>query len=114
MNSFVNDCGSPACIAGWTLALATDEELSSVDDICRMSAAQLLLGLNSSNGRSLLAPNKQNEGWDYAAKPGQPHYITAHHAVATLRHLAATSEVDWHRYAPVSGGDGIRGMEPSV
>jgi hypothetical protein len=76
-----HNCGTVACIAGWSAALRTGSAL----DASVMSEA-LYLGLDYSSGAKLF-------GCDMPIN--ERNVVTQEQAVRTLRHLAATGEVDW-------------------
>ena len=98
MNHIWNDCGSPACIVGWTLLVK--HGWRSDKDMPPWTVAQNLarndMRLTEEQAMSLFAPREDEEGWDYKAKRGDRDYITVDHAVATLKHLWATGDVSWH------------------
>lgn len=72
-----HNCGTVACIAGWTHQVFKTGGHT-------ISPAGYVLGLNEQESEALFLP----EGWaDDEIGPQQ--------AVRTLRHLAATGEVDW-------------------
>ena len=81
---FVNHpCGTPSCIVGWARSLWGSQHswLSDILDLVGDRAGQLIV------------PNHSYA--HYVAHKGEPGHITASHAAAVLRHLAATGEVDW-------------------
>ena len=81
-------CGTPACVAGWTLHLAGVPELEGGDD----SDAALALGLSVEEARRLFHPDAE-EGWRWYAEPGAPAWITRAHAAAAARIAADEGEV---------------------
>ena len=92
------ECGTAACIAGWAVARYGacgqqhdfDHERplrAGVDEYARRG-----LCLTEEEARSLFLPNPRRDGLGLAE-------VTADHAVRTLRHLAATGEVDWRATA---------------
>ena len=80
------DCGTPACISGWTRTLFGDGIHGSDID-------SELLGISSATGQRLFLPFEGGVYW--AEPPDSPRYITAKHAAAVLRNLADTGELDW-------------------
>ena len=75
-----HNCGTVACIAGWA-----DKVLTGRDpDVHSSDYAQGLLGLSAEQAIDLFVPS------DWAKNT-----ITPAHAVAVLRNLAETGEVDW-------------------
>lgn len=98
-----HDCGSAACIAGWANARYGKTGRASAFKPVRAAAlndphdnphgyAAETLGLSAPVASSLFVPNSCDEGVSIFA-------VTADHAVRTLRHLAATGEVDWRATA---------------
>ena len=87
MSDVAYPCGSPACIMGHAkdmlgvLARASDELLAKD------------LGISVLQATELSAPD--HEYADYGLVAGDFGFITKDHAVAVLRYLAATGEVDW-------------------
>lgn len=90
-----HDCGTCACIGGWTLALLSAKR---ADHFSEDRAADLL-GLTEDEAAELFRP----EGWS------APGLYTRPHAVRVLDHLLATGEVDWEstrRAKKTAGGSG--------
>ena len=75
-----HNCGTVACIAGWALAVAGKDG--------GFEAAAEFFGFKD---------QEEEESYDFPLFfPGSPHYgTTSSQAVAVLRHLAETGEVDW-------------------
>ena len=82
----VQDCGTTACVAGWTVILfGTPEDLRDYGNQVSHYAAVLLdIGLTES--RQLFLPNIRDVSYDD---------ITAADAADTLRRFAHTGIVDW-------------------
>jgi hypothetical protein len=89
MNEYIteNECGTVACIAGWTYL--TYGEASNIGD--PHESAAIHLALDTPSGQSLFIPTS-NDGL-----PRSTNYanITPAHAAQTLRKLAETGKVDW-------------------
>ena len=84
-------CGAPACLLGHQSAMygRTKKEINNYTYIAFANE----LGITSREAVELYVPCN---GFAYViARPGEPGWITKHHAVAVLRHLANTGEVDW-------------------
>ena len=79
----LNECGTPACIAGWAGRIFST----------RITQAEgyEILGLNEEQAWDLFLPGNQLNliGRFY-------NEITLGHAVKVLDHLIETGEVDWH------------------
>lgn len=94
-----NECGSPACIAGWTLYYCEGRGKSwrmaqrSYMDL--RDEASEYLNLTPAQAIRLFTPIESKDYFDHRAKQGTPRHITPHHAAGTLRHLAETGKVDW-------------------
>ncbi|MBO9589572.1 hypothetical protein [Devosia sp.] len=87
-------CGTTACIAGWAIAIEhqlTGESL--LEEITRRpvvsDAAASFLGIDGHQASDLFFAGSHPEHSDNWPA------ISAEAAVRTLRHLAATGEVDW-------------------
>lgn len=76
-----HSCGTVACIAGYCAALRTGD----ANDAWVLSEAKFL-GITYSKGEELFGCNMAER---------DRNKITSDQAVRTLRHLAATGEVDW-------------------
>ena len=93
--AYMHECGTPSCIAGWTVAVGRG--MDGTSDLDRtpwavVSEAVELLGLGYSAERALFCP------YPYGNKPeGPPDLATAKDAARTLRRLAETGKVDWTR-----------------
>ena len=95
MSSYTHDCDTPACLAGhgarlfWKLDL---QGLNLEDGV----ASELDIAGGKAN--KLFRPVTYN--FHFSADLNGEGYITKEHAVATLRHLAKTGEVDYDKCAP--------------
>ena len=87
-------CDTPACIAGWTLALYTREANES-DYVAGIDMAGAVLGLTARQTDALFTPESLTA--DYMAGEGQQGYISRDRAVRQLRQLAETGKVSWRR-----------------
>lgn len=85
-----HNCGTVCCIGGWTNFLFADDPMQ-----VGMQEAMKSLGLGPLPADDLFCPPRSQYAgsWDS---------ITPAHAVAVLRHLAATGKVDWSIGAPSS------------
>lgn len=79
MQDYTHRCGTPSCIAGWANSVFEAVDLNSGE------VAAVILGLDFEQESSLFYPS----GYSEASKH------TPAQAARTLRHLAATGEVDW-------------------
>lgn len=85
-----HNCGTVACIAGWTLAVLGNLKTEGFDE------AAAYLGVTRAND-----PDGNAELFFASNHPrakngvGPLQLISQEQALATLRHLAATGEVDW-------------------
>jgi hypothetical protein len=88
-----HDCGTVACIAGWALAVKKGSQPRNAKKAEgeALITAEEYLGLNQYEAHALFFPPERHE-----------RDITPSEAVAVLRHLAETGEVDWS-VAPVAG-----------
>ena len=77
-----HDCGTVACIAGWSNAIRTGGRPEEIDP----DEEAEWLGLSQGRADALFFPHLPREEW--AA-------ISQDQAIRTLRHLAETGEVDW-------------------
>jgi len=88
----IENCGTVACIAGWTHLLFDDDSRKEP-----FTHAKEVLGLSYDQARQLFYadnhPDKVDDGWGSMQAPLDD--ITPEAAIRTLRHLAATGEVDW-------------------
>jgi hypothetical protein len=83
-----NECGTVACIAGWTYLTYGDP--AGEGDPHELAAIHL--GLDEDRADDLFLPNPLTSGLPSCVTYAQ---ITPAHAAQTLRKLAATGEVDW-------------------
>lgn len=87
----IGGCGTTACIAGWAYALQRPRTKAAtfikrdVEVHVRADATEFL-GLTGVEAHKLFVPSDEAGPW---------RNITPAHAVAVLRHLAETGEVDW-------------------
>lgn len=79
-DAVLNECGTAACIAGWTLVVFQPEQLSTKGAV----DAEPYLGLNEGQAFKLFTP----PGW-------KTERYTRAHAVRVLDHLLETGEVNW-------------------
>lgn len=85
MSSYVHECGTPSCIAGWASWLSFGKAPVLADEILLFDRARGYLGLKEDAAKSLFLPaNYQDQD-----------LYTPTQAAETLRHLAKTGEVDW-------------------
>jgi hypothetical protein len=91
-----HNCGTVACIAGWTAYLAKGSEPThaywTYKDGHTSKIAREFLGLSRWEAGDLFEPGAVAAADWGSIKPSQ--------AVAVIRHLAATGEVDWSIGAP--------------
>lgn len=104
MNTFMYDalffedksgygCGTCACVAGWTAAVATSAtEPKEAYDWSFIRAADWL-GLNDDEQIAQLFYASNHPKAEHGVGPLND--LSPRQAVRTLRHLAATGEVDW-------------------
>ena len=85
-------CGSPACIAGWTIHLFP--ELSDTDRKPTRVAADIL-GLTPNQRQSLFYPDMRRHGAEMESGPEEEGYISAERAARQLRRYAKTGNVSW-------------------
>lgn len=105
MQSYLHSCGTPACIAGWAYAASRGSDGSEdlrpedrdqwSDSRTVAGEAQRFLGLDYTTSEQLFL------GFE---APVDLVRIKPEAAVAVLRHLAETGEVDW---------ENVGGYEPS-
>ena len=91
MRTPFHESGSPACLLGHAKALARVRGW----DI--YSPGGRLLGLNPQQIDKLYSPDGS---FHFHSEPNQGNFITQPHAIACLRHLAETGEVDWEETEP--------------
>lgn len=87
-----HNCGTIGCIAGWAASVAKG---SIIDDDASGDKAGKFLGLSGFQRMELFVPS----GW-------LDNNVTSSKAVAVLRHLAETGEVDWSVAASLSEAGG--------
>jgi hypothetical protein len=96
MGRCVHMCGTPACIAGHAM---TDDELHACWEDQGMAPARdaivRRLGITEPQSFALFNPSHLRVADWLAYDATEPGFITAAHAAACLRKLAATGEVDW-------------------
>ena len=82
-----HDCGSPACIAGWTVFKFHEypDELEAMPGDEVTITAKCLLGLDWDTAENLFKANPLGSVFD----------VTTTEAAACLRHLAETGKVQW-------------------
>ena len=88
MSEVAYPCGSPACIMGHAQAMRHRS--------AHTANATLLgrfLGILKAQANELAAP--EHKYAEYLATEGDEGFIAKQHAVAVLRNLAATGEVNW-------------------
>ena len=91
------ECGTPGCIAGWAIVYGDrkNEPLSYL-------RACTILGLNVDQADDLFVPEEEDACYradtvTFDGASDDPRFISKDRAVAQLRHLAATGEVDWSK-----------------
>ena len=107
MSSVLHDCGTPACIAGWALALRLQSEgpeLESMIDEYRVAhpevreRASIMLGTEMSIARDFLGLDN-GRAKDLFHADGVSSFfwekIEPEAAVKVLQHLINTGKVDW-------------------
>jgi len=102
-DSFMHECGTPACVAGWSVAVSTHGEFADVADLRfyrvdqfdRFSVRKYLGGIESIAGDNLgLTLDERTRMFDVDPYHGEEP-ATAAEAIEMLRHRAATGEVRW-------------------
>lgn len=91
MRYAVYPCGAPACLLGHNQIMHGRTAKKTISYSIGVFANDL--GINKDQAFELCAP--RNGSAKFAALPSDPGWITKRHAVAVLRHLANTGEVDW-------------------
>ena len=94
MEEFRYPCGSPACIAGWAVALFGDDLLNSGNTLFD---AGLILGLAPHTAMSLFTPEVPYA--QFSSSPGERGHISPEFAANVLDHLADYGSVCWYTYA---------------
>ena len=92
MEEYFHDCGAAACLAGHGAELFSLRSQGLEDGVTSE------LDIGADRGGKLFRPYTNN--FCFHAKPGSKGYITKEHAVAALRYLAKTGEVDYDRCTP--------------
>ena len=119
MQRFAFTCGAPACLAGWTVSVATGKELvlpkpyrnlslcfeegATGQQMIRIVATEALRISHTMTDQLFLPKIKEltddeDDSYYFAdcdAEPDDPGFISAKWAAETMRHLARTGEVDW-------------------
>lgn len=93
MAEVAHPCGSPACIAGWTVHLYGNRDESHRKD--DLAYAAELLGLEGDSRADDLFLGDDDAGASIEALPDQDNFISPERAAVVLRHLARTGKVDW-------------------
>ena len=93
MSVINHDCGTPACIVGYTLALEGYQGPANVH------GAQAWLELTDADAQALFSPDNETDGWTFSPEPGEKQ-ITSQHAVQCLRKFAVHNTVDWDASEP--------------
>ena len=86
-------CRTPACIAGWTIALGHDNPADVWGEKI-FDVARELLGISFSEGVQLFMPMGTVASYIITDRESRAH-ISLARAAAVLRHLAYTGIVDW-------------------
>lgn len=82
-------CGTVACIAGWAFEVSTNRRpVDWHDDVDGVAAA--FFGIDARTAEKLFVPLADVRATFFPLLHAEPR-----HAVAVLRHLAETGEVDW-------------------
>jgi hypothetical protein len=90
-------CGTACCIAGeaW-FAMPKEDRMWLSPDTPRVSqSAEAWLGLTEDEAQHLFIPDSEASGWPL-------HALSREAAIAVLRHLRETGEVDWGRFEDLS------------
>ena len=99
MSVYIHDCGTPGCIAGYTLAVATGtNNLHPVLDETHKSPETLardFLGLDYEPANELFKPQDEHAYWKADKNFCPDEIVTAGHAIAVINNLITTGEVDW-------------------
>ena len=85
------DCGAPACLMGHNAELHGRDWAELIGDLTHDIAEDL--GITKHQAEELCSP--QHDYADYFVSPDDLGFITKAHAVAVLRNLRDTGEVDW-------------------
>ena len=94
-----HECGTIACIAGWASRVSGDQS-ENPDHTYEVAAD--FLGLGALTANNLFMPTN---GF---VSLHQWNSITPAHAVAVLRHLAETGEVDWYIAPTLTNTNGAK------
>lgn len=95
MSEAIHPCGSAACIAGH--AMTTKEARVAIEHGLHLGMRELIaarLGITLPQSQELFNPAIPG-GVHWMAPPDTSRFISAAHAAACLRKLAATGVVDW-------------------
>ena len=96
MGAVLYPCGTPACIAGWTLAIAgASGEQQDPDEL---ACEQALLGLSNVQTNLLFIPDTAAARW--SAGEHERGWVSPEHAARCLERLAESGEVDWEGTRP--------------
>lgn len=99
MSIYIHDCGTPGCIAGYAIAVATGtNNLYPVLDETHKSPEVLatdFLGLDYESASELFKPQDEYAYWLADKNFCSDELVTADHAIAVIDNLIATGKVDW-------------------
>lgn len=92
--TFVETCGSTACICGWAIAIFDPKSPLYSEETFLHGGS--LLGLNATQITNLFAPSLASSGGKAFDRQGRELYdATPKEAAKVVRYLAETGEVDW-------------------
>ena len=94
MKFYANSCGTPGCIAGHAAHLA-GVDLDTCSGATVHNNARAWLGLSEEQAGALFKPIGVEA--NYCAREEHYNFVTKRHALAVLRHFAATGKVDWEK-----------------
>ena len=92
MSVYSHTGDTSGCIAGHAAALA-GADLANYSHLNLHDTARAWLGLSEEQANTLFAPVEVEA--DCAARETDHNFVTKRHALAVLRHLADTGNVDW-------------------
>ena len=99
MSTYIHDCGTPGCIAGYTLAvIAGTNNLHPFLDKAQKTPDAIaadFIGLDNETAHDLFKPEGIYAYWLATENFCSDEMVTADHAVAVIDNLIVTSEVDW-------------------